>query len=143
MVAAAGAGPWPQITRGASSPAAWMMIGASPPGPFMCGSATWRTMPAAKAASKALPPRSSTPMAGCEASQCVEATTPKVPRISGRVVKGGVSGAGSWAAVSFGDMRGSWQRGTRVDRNAVPRLRKDRNAARSGRFDSEQIGNIR
>src|SRR3546814_6705804 len=34
----------------------------------------------------ALPPRSSIAMPAAEASQCVEETTPKVPRISGRVV---------------------------------------------------------
>ncbi|RWA46335.1 hypothetical protein AU476_36500 [Cupriavidus sp. UYMSc13B] len=45
---------------------------------------TLKKLPAAAAASKALPPRSSTPMAVCVASQCVEAATPKVPMISGR-----------------------------------------------------------
>src|SRR3979411_1752908 len=62
------------------------MMGRSPPGPFRWGSTTWRTKPAATAASKALPPRSRTAMPGCEASQCVELTIPKVPRSSGRVV---------------------------------------------------------
>jgi hypothetical protein len=33
-----------------------------------------------------LPPRSSTAMPDWDASQCVEATIPKVPRSSGRVV---------------------------------------------------------
>ena len=41
----------------------------------------------ATAASKALPPRSRTPIPTAVAIQCVEATTPKVPSISGRVVK--------------------------------------------------------
>jgi hypothetical protein len=41
----------------------------------------------AAAASNALPPFSSTAMPVAEASQWVEVTTPKVPRISGRVVK--------------------------------------------------------
>ena len=40
------------------------------------------------AASKALPPRSRMPMPTAVAIQWVEATTPKVPTISGRVVKG-------------------------------------------------------
>ena len=60
--------------------------GTSPPGPFRCGSTTWRTKPVAHAASKALPPRSSTDIPAAEASQCVDATIPKVPRSSGRVV---------------------------------------------------------
>ena len=60
--------------------------GSSPPGPFRCGSTTWRTNPAATAASNALPPRSSTAIPVCEASQWVDATIPKVPRSSGRVV---------------------------------------------------------
>ncbi len=38
------------------------------------------------AASKALPPRSRMPIPTPEAIQCVEATTPNVPAISGRVV---------------------------------------------------------
>jgi hypothetical protein len=46
--------------------------------------------PAETAASNALPPRSSTPMATWEAIQCVDATTPNVPRISGRVVNGSI-----------------------------------------------------
>src|SRR5690606_23719757 len=62
-------------------------MGASPPAPFRCGSTTCSTNPPAAAASKALPPRSSTLMAVCEASQWVEEATPKVPVISGRVVK--------------------------------------------------------
>ena len=43
--------------------------------------------PVATAASNALPPRSSTAIPVCDASQCVDATIPKVPRSSGRVVK--------------------------------------------------------
>ena len=62
------------------------MIGASPPGPFRCGSATCKVKAVAQAASNALPPRSSTAMPTWLASQCVLATTPKVPAISGRVV---------------------------------------------------------
>ena len=61
--------------------------GTSPPGPFRCGSTTWSTKPVATAASNALPPRSSTAIPVCDASQCVDATIPKVPRSSGRVVK--------------------------------------------------------
>ncbi len=62
------------------------MIGASPPGPLRCGSATCSVNAAAVAASNALPPRSSTAWPTPLASQCVVATTPKVPAISGRVV---------------------------------------------------------
>ena len=43
--------------------------------------------PAATAASNAFPPRSSTAIPAADASQCVEATIPKVPLSSGRVVK--------------------------------------------------------
>ena len=64
--------------------------GRSPPGPFRCGSTTCSTKPPATAASKALPPFSSMLMATAEAIQWVELTTPKVPRISGRVVKPGI-----------------------------------------------------
>src|SRR6188472_4300103 len=52
----------------------------------MCGSSTCSDSPAATAASNALPPRSSTAMPAADASQCVEATMPKVPRSSGLVV---------------------------------------------------------
>ena len=45
-----------------------------------------RVKAAATAASKALPPRSSTAMPTALATQWVVATTPKVPAISGRVV---------------------------------------------------------
>src|SRR2546430_432223 len=62
------------------------MAGMSPPGPLRCGSTTWRVKPAATAASKALPPRSRTAMPALLASQWVEATMPKVPASSGRVV---------------------------------------------------------
>ena len=62
------------------------MIGASPPGPFRCGSATCSVNAVAAAASNALPPRSSTAMPTWLAIQCVLATTPNVPAISGRVV---------------------------------------------------------
>ena len=85
-VAAVGDTPWPQITCCRPAFASWMMIGASPPGPFRCGSATCSVKPAATAASKALPPRSSTAMATALAIQCVVPTTPNVPAISGRVV---------------------------------------------------------
>src|SRR5215472_3120456 len=65
-----------------------MIAGRSPPGPTSCGSTTCRTKPVATAASKALPPRSRMLMPTLEAIQCVLATTPKFPWISGRVVKG-------------------------------------------------------
>src|SRR6266508_3136099 len=61
------------------------MIGRSPPGPFIGGSTTGRTNPAATAPSKALPPRSSIAIPAAEASQWVDETMPKVPRSSGRV----------------------------------------------------------
>src|SRR3954468_11190358 len=63
------------------------MMTASPPMPFMCGSTTCRTNAVDTAASKALPPRSSTPMPAADAIQWVLVTTPNVPTISGRVVK--------------------------------------------------------
>ena len=53
----------------------------------MCGSTTCKANPIAQAESKALPPRSSVAMPAAVANQCVEATTPNVPLISGRVVK--------------------------------------------------------
>jgi hypothetical protein len=86
MVAPAGATPWPQSTVGVRSVAVAKRAGTSPPGPFRCGSTTCRTNPAATAASKALPPSSSTAIPAAVASQCVEATMPKVPASSGRVV---------------------------------------------------------
>ena len=53
----------------------------------MCGSTTCSAKPAATAASKAFPPRSSTAIPAADASQWVEATMPNVPLSSGRVVK--------------------------------------------------------
>src|ERR1700691_4538815 len=64
------------------------MTGTSPPGPLRCGSTTCRVKAVATAASKALPPFSSIAMPTAVAIQCVEVTTPKVPSISGLVVKG-------------------------------------------------------
>src|SRR3984893_4279453 len=74
------------------------MIGASPPGPTRCGSTLWSTKAALAAASKALPPRSSTDIATALAIQWVVATAPKVPRISGRVVKFICIGKHLWQA---------------------------------------------
>ena len=71
--------PWPQTTIDLVALRRDRMIGRSPPGPFRCGSTTWSTKPAAAAASKALPPASSSFIPAAEASQCVEATIPKVP----------------------------------------------------------------
>src|SRR5699024_5094294 len=73
----------------------------SPPGPLRWGSTTWRRKAPATAASKALPPRSSTACEAALASQCVEAAMPKCPSRVGRVVKaaGGVNGM----AASFGN----------------------------------------
>src|SRR6266702_770188 len=88
MVARAGAGPWPQITSVRPRFTSWTMIGTSPPGPFRCGSTTWSVNAVATPASKALPPFSSAAMPTAVAIQCVVATTPNVPSISGRVVKG-------------------------------------------------------
>ena len=59
----------------------------SPPGPFKCGSTTCNVNPVATAASKALPPFSRIDMPTAEAIQCVLVTTPKLPVISGLVVK--------------------------------------------------------
>ena len=88
MVAPAGAGPWPQTTLGVALPASQSITGTSPPGPHRCGSTTCSVKAVATPASKALPPRSSMPMPTAVPIQCVEATTPKVPSISGRVVNG-------------------------------------------------------
>ena len=85
-VAAPGAVPWPSSTNGWSAAASNPMTGTSPPGPFRCGSTTCSTKPVATAASKALPPCSSTAMPAADASQWVDATMPKVPASSGRVV---------------------------------------------------------
>ena len=87
IVAAAGETPCAQRTSGSPRSALQKTAGRSPPGPFRCGSTTWRVKPAATAASKAFPPRSSTAIPAAEASQWVEATIPKVPRSSGLVVK--------------------------------------------------------
>ena len=73
--------------RGSPRAAGKRIAGRSPPGPFRCGSTTCSVSPAATAASKALPPCSSTAIPAADASQCVEATIPNVPRSSGRVVK--------------------------------------------------------
>src|SRR5215470_13931769 len=62
------------------------MRGISPPGPFWCGSTTWREVPVATAASEALPPFSRIDMPAAVASQWVEVTTPNVPLISGLVL---------------------------------------------------------
>src|SRR5665647_3648611 len=86
--APAGAGPWPQITSVRPRLTSWTMIGTSPPGPLRCGSTTCRVNAVATAASKALPPFSRAAMPTAVAIQCVDVTTPKVPSISGRVVKG-------------------------------------------------------
>src|SRR3954468_17458664 len=90
MVAPAGAGPWPQITSTLPLPlrASCTITGTSPPGPLRCGSTTCSVNAVATAASKALPPRSRMLMPTAVAIQCVEATAPNVPSISGRVVKG-------------------------------------------------------
>src|ERR1700730_4966024 len=64
------------------------MTGTSPPGPLRCGSTTCSVKAVATAASKALPPFSRIDMPTAVAIQCVDVTTPKVPSISGRVVKG-------------------------------------------------------
>src|SRR5688500_6484520 len=87
MVARAGAPPCPHTTVGISSSRRCTMITASPPMPFMCGSTTCCTKAVDTAASNALPPRSSTDMPTADAIQCVLATAPNVPTISGRVVK--------------------------------------------------------
>src|SRR5258708_36589586 len=81
------------MTGGASA-LAWISMTASPPMPFMCGSTTCSMNPAATAASNALPPFSRIDMPTCEASQWVDETTPKVPVMTGRVVKIGGSGGG-------------------------------------------------
>ena len=86
IVAASGAGPCPHTTTGSPRSTGHTIAGTSPPGPLRCGSTTCSTNPAATAASNALPPRSSTDIPAPDASQCVEATIPNVPRSSGRVV---------------------------------------------------------
>jgi len=88
MVAFAGAGPWPQITSVLPVRTSLRMIGTSPPGPLRCGSTTCSVKAVATAASKALPPFSNVAIPTAVAIQWVEVTTPNVPSISGRVVKG-------------------------------------------------------
>src|SRR3954467_11470643 len=88
MLAAAGAGPWPQITSVRERLTSCTMTGTSPPGPLRCGSTTCSVKAVAAPASNALPPFSSVAIPTAVAIQCVEVTTPKVPSISGRVVNG-------------------------------------------------------
>src|ERR1700730_15346825 len=88
MVAFAGAGPCPQITSVLSLRTSLTMIGTSPPGPLRCGSTTCSGKAVATAASKAFPPFSKVALPTAVAIQCVDATTPNVPSISGRVVNG-------------------------------------------------------
>src|SRR6516165_10412987 len=65
-----------------------MMAGTSPAGPHRCGSTTCSVKAVAMPASNALPPRSKIDMPTAVPIQCVEATTPNVPSITGRVIKG-------------------------------------------------------
>ena len=88
MVAAWGAGPCPQITSTLPLRTSCTITGTSPPGPLRCGSTTCNVNAVATAASKALPPFSSVAMPTAVAIQWVDVTTPNVPSISGRVVKG-------------------------------------------------------
>src|SRR3979409_919166 len=88
MVALAGAGPWPQITSVLPVRTSLMITGTSPPGPLRGGAPAGSGKAGATAASKALPPFSSAAMPTAVAIQCVDATTPNVPSISGRVVNG-------------------------------------------------------
>src|SRR3954462_4831406 len=104
MVARAGAGPWPQITSVRPRLTSCTITGTSPPGPLRCGSTTCSAKAVATPASNALPPFSRVAMPTAVAIQCVEVTTPKVPSISGRVVKGsglillmGIQGVGGFA----------------------------------------------
>src|SRR5258707_6689739 len=104
MVALAGAGPWPQITSVRPRFTSCTMTGTSPPGPLRCGSTTCSVNAVATPASNALPPFSSVAIPTAVAIQCVEVTTPKVPSISGPVVKGsglmllmGIQGVGGLA----------------------------------------------
>src|SRR5690606_1886916 len=119
--ASAGAGPWPQTERIFRSFSLHTRMGASPPAPFRCGSTTCSTNPPAAAASKALPPRSSTLMAVCEASQWVEEATPKVPVISGRVVKLVIiSSRGVASRMTVGPRSGGFRGGGRFRLGAAP-----------------------
>src|SRR6516164_1946822 len=88
MVAPAGAGPCPQITSGLPRRVSYTITGTSPPGPLRCGSTTCKVKAVATAASNALPPFSSVAIPTAVAIQWVDATTPNVPSISGRVVNG-------------------------------------------------------
>ena len=88
MVAPAGAGPWPHITSVRPRFTSCTITGTSPPGPLRCGSTTCSVKAVATPASNALPPFSSVAIPTAVAIQWVEVTTPKVPSISGRVVKG-------------------------------------------------------
>src|SRR5437763_5936844 len=90
----------------------------SPPGPWRWGSTTWRTSPAATAASNALPPRSRTAIPVEEASQWVDATIPNVPRSSGRVVN--VVPLPAWLTFGGNDTRLEDSR--RMDRALSPLL---------------------
>src|ERR1700685_2351926 len=63
------------------------MTGTSPPGPLRCGSTTCSVNAAAPPTPKQLPPLPRLPMPTAVAIQWVVVTTPKVPSISGRVVK--------------------------------------------------------
>src|SRR4028119_847704 len=107
MVAALGAVPWPQSTWTFLVLAEYNTAGTSPAGPTRCGSTTCSTKAEATQASKALPPRSSIAMPAAEASQWVEVTMPKVPRISGRVVNMGVYPVWrSWLFTRLGNVKG-------------------------------------
>src|SRR5258708_1692266 len=75
------------------------MTGTSPPGPLRCGSTTCKVNAGATAASQAFPPLSNIDMPMAVAIQGVDATTPKMPSIGGRVVKRvGVVIFGRWGA---------------------------------------------
>src|ERR1700690_2513746 len=106
MVAPAGAGPCPQITSTLPLRTSYTITGTSPPGPLRCGSTTCSVKAVATAASNALPPFSSVAMPTAVAIQWVEVTTPNVPSISGRVVKGlGLTllmGHYSWGTTHWG-----------------------------------------
>ena len=91
IVAAAGAGPWPEIANTRSRRASRTRIGTSPPGPFWVGSSTQSAKPIAQAASAALPPLASCCAPICAARWCPAATAPPNPRTVGRVVVTGPS----------------------------------------------------
>src|ERR1700757_4745845 len=106
-----------------------MIAGTSPPGPLRWGSTTCRVKAVAMPASKALPPFSSVAIPTAVAIQWVEATTPKVPSISGRVVNGlglmffmGISAApGERMMVALFRSRGLASRHSGVKQHAVER----------------------